>query len=440
MKKNTPIIDEIYNEIQEAFKATSSLKSLQTLLVTSSFSLYKNAPPYNFSQTTAYSFAEKRSNEEGVRRILTRLKKELEPWQTSPISIISQQETETLETIITSHLLELDQGRYLFDEPFLEFFLDKGYLDSAQVFFMTAQKKDGNLTLENLFQAIRNVWIMNSLQLIWDLPLEITPSVYAYSMLYPYTDNFLDDPEVSCSDKKDFNQKLSELIQGVPQTSKNFHQKRVFNLISDIENQYPRLHFPMVYDGLELIQDAQILSLHQDQSRSLTKEDLIKLSFYKGGASVLGDACLVKGCLTPQEITFAFQYGTFLQLVDDLQDAKEDRKDGHQTVFTMGASNQVFDKDVISLISYTEAISSPHPLDSPLTQYMKQIIGSCSLLMIMTTLGKAPQLISPSLYQEIEGVSKVHLDFYPLIEKEFQSLTSDIDPNLPIKDYRKKIT
>lgn len=440
MKKTEHLIKDLNNEVMEGWKNTNSLKSLQSLLVTSSLSLYEESPPFNFSQTTVYSSAEKRSNEEGVRRVLARLKKELEPWQTSPISIISQQETEALEAIITSHLVEIDHGRYLFDEPFLEFFLNKGYLDSARDFFMMAQKKDSNLTLEEVFQAIRNVWIMNSLQLIWNLPVEITPSVYAYSMLYPYTDNFLDDPEVSHSDKNQFNQKLSDLIQGIPQTSKNFHQQRVFKLISDVENQYPRSHFPMVYEGLGLIQDAQILSLRQNQSGSLAKEELIKLSFYKGGASVLGDACLVKGFLTPQEITFAFHYGTFLQLVDDLQDIKEDRREGHQTVFTLTAPNQTLDKDLVALFSYINTVSSPHPWDSSTTQYMKKIIGSCSLLMIMTTLGKEPQLISPSLFQKIEAISKVHLDFYPWIEKEFQSLTSDIDLDLSIKDYGKKLT
>lgn len=437
MKKTEQIISDLYNEVLEACKNNISLKSLHPLLVTSSLSLYKNSPPYNFSQPNLYSSAEKRSNEESIRRILARLKNELEPWRTSPISTLSHQETEALEAIITSHLIEIDQGGYLFEEPFLEFFLDKGYLDSARDFFAMAQKKDGNLTFEEIFQAIRNVWIMNSLQLIWDLPLEVTPSVYAYSMLYPYTDNFLDDPEITHSDKKQFNQKLCGLIQGIPQSSKNFHQERVFHLISDIENQYPRPHFPMVYEGLELIQDAQILSLRQDHSEALPKEDLLKLSFYKGGTSVLGDACLVKGLLTPQEITFAFHYGTFLQLVDDLQDAKDDRKDGHQTIFTTGASNQALDEDVQSLIAYTKTVNTPLPLDSPLAKYMKRIIGSCSLILIMTTLGKTPQLVSTSLYQEIEALSKVHLDFYPRIEKEFQSLTSDVNLNLPIKDYGK---
>lgn len=300
-----------------------------------------------------------------------------------------------------------------------------------------AKEKDGDLTLEDVFQAVRNVWIMNSLQLIWDLPLEITPSVYAYSMLYPYTDNFLDDPEVSDLEKKQFNQKLSDLIQGITQTSNNFHQKRVFHLISEIESQYPRDHFPMVYEGLGLIQDAQILSLDQDQSKTLTKQNLLKLSFYKGGSSVLGDACLVKGALDPQEISFAFNYGTFLQLIDDLQDAEEDRTNGHQTLFNMGPVNYFLDDQVLALISYLTAVTKPNDSDSAMTQYLMRIIGSCTRLMVMSSLGKTPGLISDPLYQKLEAISKVHLDFYSSIEKEFDFMTSKIKFNQPLKELFK---
>lgn len=421
----------------DAVDTRNSLKSLNSLLVSSSVSLYEKSPAFNFNGTPLYSAAEKKSNEDGIRRIITSLQKELKPWQTSIISTLSQDDGEALEKIITAHLIKLDQGRYLFDEPFLEFFLEKGYLKSAQDFFLMAKEKDGNLTLEEVFQAMRNVWIMNSLQLIWDLPLEITPSVYAYSMLYPYTDNFLDDPEVSDLGKKQFNQKLSDLIQGIPQTSNNFHQKRVFQLISEIENQYPRDRFPMVYEGLGLIQDAQILSLSQDQSETLTKENLLELSFYKGGSSVLGDACLVKGALNPQEITFTFNYGTFLQLIDDLQDVEEDCANGHQTLFNTRPVHHFLDDHVLALISYLTTITKPNDSDSAMTQYMMRIIGSCTRLMVMSSLGKTPNLISKPLYQKLEAISKVHLDFYSSIEKEFDFMTSKIKFDQPLKEFFK---
>jgi hypothetical protein len=64
-------------------------------------------------------------------------------------------------------------------------------------FFYKARDFGQELTPENIYQGLRNVWIMNGLQLMMNLPVEITPSVFAYSMIYPYSDNLLDDPNIS---------------------------------------------------------------------------------------------------------------------------------------------------------------------------------------------------------------------------------------------------
>ena len=52
-------------------------------------------------------------------------------------------------------------------------------------------------------------------------------------------------------------------------------------------------------------------------------EEIIKISFKKGGLSVLTDAYLIKGTLSLDEIIGAFGLGIALQLIDDLQDVKQ---------------------------------------------------------------------------------------------------------------------
>jgi hypothetical protein len=49
-----------------------------------------------------------------------------------------------------------------------------------------------------------------------------------------------------------------------------------------------------------------------------TVDKILPISFFKGGTSVLADAFLVKGNLNIKEMHFAFAYGSFLQLLDDL--------------------------------------------------------------------------------------------------------------------------
>ncbi len=153
-------------------------------------------------------------NEDRIRQTLTELEAALAPWRGRAPEDLSSRELDELEGVISGHLLALDESRCLFDEPFLAFFIDQGYLQAARAFFLQVRLEDPNLSNPEIFQALRNVWIMNSLQLYFDLPLAVTPAVYAYSLLYPYTDNFLDDPAVSAAEKAAFNDLISRALDG----------------------------------------------------------------------------------------------------------------------------------------------------------------------------------------------------------------------------------
>ena len=59
----------------------------------------------------------------------------------------------------------------------------------------------------------------------------------------------------------------------------------------------------------------------QDAARTWDEQALLNFSIAKGGASVLTDACLVRGSLTDDEAKFMFAYGVVLQLMDDVQDS-----------------------------------------------------------------------------------------------------------------------
>lgn len=98
-------------------------------------------------------------------------------------------------------------------------------------------------------------------------------------------------------------------------------------------------------------------------------QEILQLSFYKGGASVLADACLVKGELTPNESTFAFGYGTFLQLLDDLQDRMEDASMKHQTLYSGIPLESHLDEYIEKLLRY---------IDCVLTSYESEIKLPCS--------------------------------------------------------------
>jgi hypothetical protein len=186
-----------------------------------------------------------------------------------------------------------------------------------------------------MLQALRNLWIANSIQMLLDLPVRLTPALGAYSLLYPYTDNYLDDPAVTEEAKQAFNQRLGRRLAGHAEAAAQPREEAVFRLVGRIEEGWPRQAFPEVHCGLLAIHAGQVRSLRQQRRGvELTEGELLATSCAKGGASVLADGYLVAGGLDREAAEFCFGYGVFLQLLDDLQDAVVDRQAGHQTLFS----------------------------------------------------------------------------------------------------------
>ncbi|MDW7656623.1 MAG: hypothetical protein SCM11_05535 [Bacillota bacterium] len=376
------------------------------------------------------SYIGKHRNQKALKRLSQILMNNLGPYKTvlqemSNTNLnFSSPEIERVKSIVSEFLLKLDKRKLLFDRPFLKFFMEQGYLEAAQEFIVRVRLDNPQLTNEEIFQALRNVWIINSLQLYWGLPLEITPSVYAYSLLYPYTDNLLDNPDIKSDEKIKFNRRLSGVLKGEKLTPNSCIEEKVFSLVGQIESQYSRDIFPEIYDSLRLIHEAQIESVKQDKDEQLSCDQILRISFFKGGTSVLADAFLVKGTLDIKEMQFAFVYGSFLQLLDDLQDAEVDKNDSHQTLFSSRNDNELIDDEVISLISFMFSANAAVESDTRIMSLMKEVISACSLVMVMDAVGRNPKLISHRLYKELESYSKVSLSFYKEFDK-FKALINE---------------
>ncbi|MBU4439841.1 MAG: hypothetical protein KJ779_09750, partial [Firmicutes bacterium] len=153
-----------------------------------------------------------------------------------------------------------------------------------------------DMKLDKMLQALRNAWIMNLLQVLFKIKVEYTPSVFAYSMLYPYTDNYLDSTEVSFEDKKQISKIFKSRLEGEQIKPNNAYEEALFNLVGMIESQYSRETHNELYESLLCIHDAQCNSLTQNNEMiSPFEKDVLGISAEKGGASVLADAYLVNG-------------------------------------------------------------------------------------------------------------------------------------------------
>ena len=232
---------------------------------------------------------------------------------------------------LTSLILELEESQ-------LGFIQTSGLTDAPLDFARMARHFDPQISSEDIYQAGRNVMTMNLLQLLLNLPVQISPAIFAYSMLYPYSDNYLDDPSISNQTKLTFGEHFKRRLNGELIRPANQREQTIFDLIGMVEGQFERAQYPQVYQSLNAIQDAQQKSLKlQHINTSPYDTNILEIVFEKGGTAVLADGYLVAGSLSPAEADFMFTYGVFTQLMDDLEDVQRDLNDGILTLFSHSA-------------------------------------------------------------------------------------------------------
>lgn len=267
---------------------------------------------------------------------------------------------------IRDRLQRFGQERLGWPDGYRSLLFGDAFYESTLAFTREARAFDPRFTLEQLGQALRNVWIGNCLQVLLDRPVELRSGLFGYSMLYPVTDNLLDDLKVPRSRKRAFNERFGRRLAGLPVHIEEEHDLAVSRLVERIEEEFPRGRFPSVYASLLAIHAAQARSLEQHGGSHLTEGELAAISFEKGGTSVLTDLHLVAPGARPAEQRFAFGYGVFLQLLDDLQDVQADLGAGHETLFTRAARRGSLDAITGRLARFIDAVLATEGLfDGP---------------------------------------------------------------------------
>ncbi len=289
---------------------------------------------------------EKRENEKALLQLIEKMEK-----------AASQ---EKLEKVLKKFFLEGP----VFSREAKEIFKDPDFFKSSKAFIKKVQDYEPEIPKEDVGQAFRNVWIMNMLQKAFMLPVSCSDGVFGYSMLYPYTDNFMDDPEVEMKEKYSASQRLKQRLSGEKIKSRGKNERKIYDMIAKIEQTYPRESCSEVFQSLLYIHQCQVDSLKQQSGKSTKnpqkdwetasrQQEILRISVHKGGASVLADGYLVKGVLDPDEQKFCFNYGVLLQMADDLQDCKGDYQNGHQTLFSVDYGGTDFDRRAHQLIRFS---------------------------------------------------------------------------------------
>ena len=274
-----------------------------------------------------------------------------------------------------------------------------------------ARHLDPSVTTDDILQACRNAWTACGLQALLGEPAHLTPAIFAYSMLYPYSDNYLDDKTVSRDAKLRFSLRFRLRLAGDELRPGNRREGAIWELVSLIEGQWPRAAYPGVYDCLLAIHRAQERSLQQQRAAGLSDTDILRLSFAKGGASVLADAFLAKGSLSEAEMHFAFGWGVLLQLGDDLQDLASDRACGFQTLFSRVAGEAPLDRLTTRTLNFASRVmESMHSLPTG-AEHLKELLQRNSISLIIAAAGEHSALYSENYLRELERYSPMHFAF-----------------------------
>jgi hypothetical protein len=304
------------------------------------------------------------------------------------------------------------QNVFDFEPDQLEIILSSEFKNVSKDFFYKARKFGTELSPDNIYQGMRNVWIMNGLQLMMGVPVEITPSVFAYSMIYPYSDNLLDDLSITAKEKQEFSYRFNQRLHGENVVPYNHTESQLFLLVGLFEEQFPRNEFPEVYESLYAIQQGQTCSLNLINCNGLEESVVREICFEKGGASVLADGYLVAGRLTSEQERALFGYGIYLQLLDDIQDVKEDAEAHTKTLFSCLDGTPDLGAFVNKTIHFGRiAMEELRCFNGTEMETMLRLMNRSIETMVIESVGLNPDSYSEKYLQTLEKNSPLRFEF-----------------------------
>lgn len=353
-----------------------------------------------------YSASEQESNERVYDEALHAVERDLQ-WA----SEAKVERGELRERIVQSFAKFSSRALNLEDDA-IEL-LTKEFVPVGTQLAQFARQQYPELSMGDIIQAARNAWTACGLQPLLGAKIALTPSILGYSLLYPHSDNYLDDVDISVPMKLRFSERFGCRLAGGGLAAADELERAIWELIGLIERQYPRTRFPQVFDSLLAIHQAQERSIGQLHSEFLNGEnDYLRLSLAKGGTSVLADACLAKGFLNEAESGFAFAWGVLLQLGDDLQDLQDDVRRGSTTLFAQAAvAGERLDGLATQLFHFSERVGRRlEELPNGTASFKRLLIMSWRSL-ITRAIADSHEFFSSGFVEEAERGSPFRFEF-----------------------------
>jgi hypothetical protein len=322
---------------------------------------------------------------------------------------------------VTAAFVHFAQAALDLDEQHIRLLLDGGFSAIGTNLGRQARRFDPAVSVADIFQASRNAWTACGLQVLLGGTMSLTPAIFAYSMLYPYTDNYLDEPATSSELKIAFSTRFGRRLTGEDVPPDNGRETAIWRLVAMIEEQYDRALCPQVFASLRAIHRAQENSLRLfRQGPSAGPADILRLGFEKGGASVLADGYLAAETLSADQARFIFDWGVLLQLADDLQDVGQDCRAGALTLFSQAAPRERLDELTSRTLQFgREVMRRMYDLPGPGCRALKELMERSVSSMLIRSAGEAGGPYSRAYLARLEPHSPFRFSFLNARRNQF---------------------
>lgn len=243
---------------------------------------------------------------------------------------------------------------------------------------------DATLKEAQIWQAMRNYFIY---MMIVDMQGErqnARDPILAYSLLYPYTDNYIDDACILREEKERYNRMIARKLGGEEAAPANLLERKTCRLLDMILNSYEGMAKDRVAGVLLQLLNAQNNSIGQQKIQP-TQRRILEISIDKGSTSVLADYLFSTADWREEEERFYLKFGFLLQLVDDLQDIGEDKKAGSHTLMTEAKGEKGLEACVNRLLWFSwNVIAAFKPRNPQLKNFvLKNCVGITLLAAVL---------------------------------------------------------
>lgn len=318
-----------------------------------------------------------------------------------------QREWKKQVDVLMEEFLEKEQILGIRKSMSQELFQD--FEEETKEFVRQTRRFDSEISLENIWQALRNYFIYAVIADLQGQPQKCKEDIFSYSLLYPYTDNYIDEKEYSEEEKKAYNEMIQDVLCDRPVMVEKGIPEKTCRLLEQLLSGYEGEKRKEIQNLLLLMLEAQSNSIRQQSGKEkLSEEAILRISVYKGSISVLIDYFFTVPRMKKEEIYFYLKFGFLLQLADDLQDVKEDKKSGSQTLMGKRAEEETLEEAVNHLLHYTHKIFAEFtPINDGLKSFMEQ---HCYTMVVAAALANS-EYFSKDYIRKLERFFPVHVEY-----------------------------